>query len=272
MVEFGLTFVFFIFVVLATINMMLVAYNLNLAQRTSWEAARKAGVGATNDEVADVIYREFFSKMFASPFMISKPDWGNNDWILPFNQAERVQGREATVTLRYTIGFSFLAMSNIQATFPVATRLVVIAQNDEDRDGLHDQLSDNFPSDHNNNGTADGGPGHLTADDDGDGIPNYRDRGEIKWNGTAYMMRTMNAAGAWSGWASNARIATGFFAAPQIHTLSDGALFYAPAPLRKQAIPRHRDGTSGEIVIGVDLSYDLNNNGWEDKLEGIYFP
>ena len=266
MVEFGLTFVFFIMVILATINMMLAAYNFNLAQRASWEAARKAALGGTNNEVADIIYNQYVSRMFASPFMISKPEWGENDWIVPFNEAERVQGKTATINLRYTLGFSFLAMDNIQATFPVLTRLVVIARNDHDRDNLHDRLNDPFPDDHNNNGVSDA----TDTDIDGDRIPNHLDRGEIHFNGVSYIMRSMRADGTWTGPATNSRISGGFMAVPRIYVLSDGSLHHGPAPLRKQAIPRIRGGAFSWVVTNIDLSHDANNNGWEDKFEAIY--
>ena len=71
-------------------------------------------------------------------------------------------------------------------------------------------------------------------------------------------------------WVAASRLDGGFFAAPAVHLLSNGTRQYSPAPIRPQQIPRFRDGTGGSIETMVDLSYDSDNDGWEDKMEDLF--
>ncbi len=268
MVEFGLTFVFFVFIVLAVINLMLVAYNFNLGQRASWEACRLAAVGGTNNEIATVVYNQFTSQFFSSPFMVSRIEFDSRTFITPNNMFERVEGRDVEVNMAYRIGFSFMAMSAIQGEFPIHSKLVVIARNDNDRDGYFDTTTvtwagtppnnrvDSRPSNHDADALGDT---MYDNDFDNDGRANFVDTGILLWNGASYTLDT----GAGPRLVTKLTT-TGRFFARVIHVLSNGTYDSGPYPLRSQAIPR-RTGVTNPVML--DLSYDRNNNGWEDKYD-----
>ena len=261
MVEFGLTFIFFIFIILAVINLMLIAYNFNLGQRATWEAARLAAIGASNSNVATVIYDRFASQFFASPFMVSAIDFDTETFITPNNQFERIEGTEIEVNIGYRTGFSFLAMSAIEGTFPIRSRLYVIQRNDNDRDGFYDTVTanakaDSRQSDHDNDAIADS----SDPDWDNDGRTNLTDTGILLYNGAAYTLDTGVGAKVVT------KLSDGKFCARIIHILSDGSYDSGPYPFRPQKIPRTYSGYI-PIPIMVDLSYDKNNNGWEDRYD-----
>lgn len=267
MVEFGMTFVFFIFVILAVINMILLAYNFNLGQRAAWEAARRAAVGGTNSEVAYIVYDQYFTKYFASPFIQSKMEFDSSTFILPNDIKDRVDAEEITLNLSMRVGFSIYE-GHISTTLPLTTKLICIAKNDADRDGLYDLdvSRDANSSDHDNDGTED----EDDLDDDGDARPDTGDYGSIKWNGAAYQLRTYNG-GAWSAWgaSSDARFTAGKFHAPMMYWCSDGSMMAGPAPYRPQQIPRPWPASpySTNVENYIDLTYDADNDGWEDKYD-----
>jgi hypothetical protein len=267
MVEFGMTFIFFIFIVLAVINLMLVAYNFNLGQRAGWEAARLAARGGSNASVADVVYTQFVSQFFASPFLQSAIIFDKNTFITPNNEFDRVQGKEITVFMGYRVGVSFLAMSNFQATFPITTRLIVIQRNDQDRDNLYDTTTVNAKADSLTNNHDNDSYNDITTDtdDDNDGRMDIVDTGIITWNGFAYNLDTG------MGPRLCPILDDGTFHAPVLMTTvtQTGAVRWdtSPIALRPQTIPRSRVGFVPLPSIYVDLSKDRNNNGWEDKYD-----
>jgi hypothetical protein len=266
MVEFGLTFIFFIFIVLAVINLILVAYNFNLGQRAGWEAARLAARGGSNAEVAEVIYDQFVSQFFASPFMQSAIAFDRNTFITPNNEFDRVQGKEITVYMGYRIGISFLAMSNFQATFPITTRLIVIQRNDNDRDRLFDTTTANPRADASLNNHDNDSFNDVTTDtdDDNDGRRDPVDTGIIAWNGFAYTLDTGMGPRLVSSFDDGT-----FYAPVLMRTVTQTGAVRSdttPITLRPIALPRPR-GAFPIPSITVDLSWDRNNNGREDKYD-----
>lgn len=267
MVEFALTFIVFIFVIIGIVNLMLVAYNFNLGQRVAWEAARKASIGASNAELADFIYNQFATKFFATPFLVSAIQFDKNTFIVPNNEFNRV--RDATVTVN--IGFRtrfvmFSEMASVGASFPIQSSIVVIANNDLDRDGRYDTTTingsaDNLTNDHDNDGRNDV---TTDTDDDADGRSDATDTGVVMYqSGVGYVIKTT------AGFATNAKInPSGQFFARVIYTLSDQATRDSgPYPHFPQQIPRDLYATNGttQMTYELDLSQDRNNNGWDDR-------
>jgi len=259
MVEFGLTFVFFIFIVLACVNLMLVAYNFDTAQRTSWEAARRAAVDGTNTEVANVIYDEFVKRFFGSVFLISKIEFSPTTFIQPNSVAARTEGKEVQINLGFRTGLSLGPFGEIYGTMPVSSRLAVIALNDEDRDSVRD-ANEALPGDHDNDGANDA----TDTDDDNDGTPDVSDVGTLTYNTVAYTLD-----GPDSGALAFGALQGGTFAARLIHVDTSGDSAYEPWPQRPRTIPRDRYTVNGydAFTMLVDLSYDKDNDGWEDKFD-----
>ncbi|RMH58502.1 MAG: hypothetical protein D6679_04730 [Candidatus Hydrogenedentota bacterium] len=255
MVEFGLTITVFVFIVLACVNLILIGYNLDTAQRAAWEAARKAAVGASNSQIADVIYDQFATKMFSSFILISKPNFDPTSFVVPNDLLYRVEGFPVQINLGYTTGMSLGPLGNLELTFPVSSKLRVITHNDEDQDGLNDAV-EAFPNDHDNDGIVDS----SDSDVDNDGIIDSLDKGTIRWNGAAYVINTG------SGEVPNPSLANGRFATRILWPLSDGSTFVENWPYLPRAIPRDLSGVENtNLYITVDLSYDADNDGWSDR-------
>lgn len=273
-----MTFIFFIFIILAVTNLIILAYNFNLAQRTAWECARRASIGASNNEIREVIYNQFISKMFTSPFLQTRLTFDSRSFVYPNDQFQRVQSMPITINMGFRAGISFLLGSSVTANFPVTSKLYMIAPNDADRDGLYDtttsgiitqtglnidSVRDTRPyTDHDNDGLDD-----ITADtdDDGDSRADSLDFGTLKYDriSNSYELDTG------SGFKVVPVLANGRFCARPIFILSNGVTETAPLPLFPMAIPRDRYLANGDSAIQtiIDLSYDKNNDGWEDKFD-----
>lgn len=265
MVEFSLTFVIFIFVIIGVINLMLIAYNFNLAQRVAWEAARKASIGASNASIANLIYDQFAQNFFATPFLVSAIQFDRNTFITPNNQFDRVHDTTVTVNVGFRTRFvMFSEMASVGASFPVYSTLTVIANNDLDRDGRFDTTTisaraDNRLFDHDNDNVND-----ITTDtdDDNDGRADAVDTGRLLYVGGIYTLDTG------LGFRAVGKLAGGQFFARVIYPLSDGMSRDSGSyPAFPQQIPRDRYLANGtyHMIVRVDLSQDRNNNGWDDK-------
>jgi len=279
MVEFAMTFIFFIGVTLAVINMILMAYNFNLFQRVSWEVARKASLGAENGILAQIIYDDLITKLFASPFLVSAVEFDRTTFIVPNNLSERTEGTRVDINLAYRSGFAFLQGAGIYARFPVKTSLIVIARNDADRDGFYDTtfagaLNDSRQLDHDNDGLPDATDvnddwrvaGAAAADDGGNFRPDTSDRGFVKYNATTqrYEMDT----GLGFGFATRINRDSGLFFCRVNDFSVFGVSSPGPYPIAPRKVPRNYSDTGANpIITSLDLSYDNNNNGWDDWVE-----
>ena len=292
MVEFGMTFIFFIFIILAVINLILLAYNFNLAQRTAWECARRASVGASNNEIREIIYSQFIEKMFASPFLMTKLTFDSRSFVVPNDQYDRIQSEYVTINMGFRAGFSFLLGSAVTANFPVTSSLYMIAPNDADGDGRYDTRpplpvttqtgraiaelvdtlcrgnfamtdSPDYQADHDNDRIDDV---RSDTDDDNDGIPDAQDFGFVGYDNPSSSY-VIDSAG-YGNWIAKPSVSKGRFAARPIWLLSDFATFDSgPRPIFPMAIPRDRYSTNGTVAIGIriDMSRDTDNDGREDK-------
>lgn len=273
MVEFAMTFIFFIGVTLAVINMILMAYNFNLCQRVIWEVARKASLGADNGALKQMIYDDLITKFFASPFLVSAIEVDRTSFVMPNSLSERVQGAEVTINFAYRSGFAFLEGSGIYARFPVKTSLIVIARNDEDRDGYYDTsvagtLNDSRTYDHDNDSNAD----INDNDDDGDLLLDSVDTGQLRYNSITgnYEISTTGSPAfvAATGTINNTSSPFyGMFFSRVLNMSDKGVAIAGPYPLTPQKIPRNYIAPGVSIITKVDLSWDRNNNGWDDWAE-----
>lgn len=279
MVEFAMTFVFFIFVTIAIINLILLAYNFNLAQRVSWEVARKAALGAPTGTLKEMVYDDLITKFFASPFLVSAMEWDSKTLVSPEDRLARVQGEFVTINFAYRAGFSFLEGGGIYAQFPIQTKLLVLEPNDADRDGFYDTstistLADTRTSNHDAdlyiNDVDD-------PDDDNDDLADGIDYGELMYNSTLSRYEySVPALGIGFTPLPNGRDVTGLYFARVINVyklgdaLPDSTAYRAVVyPARPQVIPRNPDPNPATppIILRVDLSYDVNNDAWEDMAD-----
>lgn len=265
-VEFSLTFIIFIFVIIGMINLMLIAYNFNLAQRVAWEAARKAAVGGSNAEVANLIYDQFALNFFATPFLVSQIQFDSRTFLTPNNHFDRVQDTTVTVNIGFRTRFVMFAEgASVGATFPVYSSITVIQNNDLDFDGRYDTTTinpraDNRPNDHDNDNIND-----ITTDidDDNDLRADRFDSGLIYWNGAQYVLDT-----GLHGPVAVPKLQTGLFYARPMYLLSDQVTWDSgPRPAFPMRIPRDGYTANGtwNIQTRIDMSQDRNNNGWDDK-------
>lgn len=265
MVEFGMTIGIFIFVVMASVNLILAGYNYTTTQRAAWEAARRAATDATNAEIAQIIHDELVSKYYGSMMIMSAVQFDKNTYITPNAIRDRAEGKMISVNLGFKIGLSLGILGSVTANAPISTRLAVIAKNDEDRDGIRD-ADEAFVNqeDHDNDAVKDTGD----TDDDNDGILDVDDTGVIVrqpygWWDWSWLYKSNGSPAQWL------YPFDGKFAARQIHVRSDRTVVYEPWPIFPRAIPRDyypRDARwSIYLPIRIDLSYDADNDAWEDK-------
>ena len=266
MVEFGLTFGFFIFIILAMINLILAGYNYDTVQRATWEATRNAALGGTNADVATIIHDEWVTRSIGTTLMMSDVNFDAAGFITPFNEIDRVEGSPVTVNLDYIVGFSLGIFGEVTMPMKVRSTLFVTAHNDEDRDNFADDwefAGDNrYPDDFDNDGIV-----LDSADDDwdGDGIPNESD-----W---AWILVDNNGAGnvvlerpLGTFLSQPAALQDGYFAARQMYVTDNGDTVYSPYPLRPRRIP-YDPAESDSLPIMIDLSRDADNDGWEFKFD-----
>lgn len=167
MVEFALSLSVFIFFMLLVMDLGLLIYNHNLFYNAVYRGARQASLGATNDEVRNTVTSYIEDSYFPTLTMISHPDGGVQ--IRPDQEIDRVQGTSVRVSMDTTFGISMFAMYPLTISVPIRSEELITIRNDDDRDGLKDQLEAN-PRDHDNDGSDDSyqfdGP-DLDADGDG---------------------------------------------------------------------------------------------------------
>lgn len=217
MVEFGFAFIFVIATLLGALQLILVGYNYNMAERTAWEAARAVSVGRRDAEtqmmpndtgVFGIVQRNFLDKVFTGGFMTVDfaRDFGESPIVSPETEIWRGEGQTVTVDLSYRSGFYIPGLGTIVTiTFPVKAKMPIVAYNDFDRDGCVDSLEGTvnspfvdtgptcrgfthaYRNDHDNDGVedlaiTDGNLFYMTgqADDDADGIANVNDSGVIR--------------------------------------------------------------------------------------------
>lgn len=217
MVEFAFAFIFVIATLFGALQLILIGYNYNIAERTVWEAARAVSVGRRDAEtgmmpndtgVYGIVQRQFLDKVFTGGLMTVdfNRDLNDSPLISPDTEIERGEGQTTIVDLTYKTGFFIPGLGKIiTLTFPVKARIPIVAYNDVDRDGCVDSLegtinvpfvdtgpacrsyAHTYRNDHDNDGVADAsypeGPVFYTtgqADDDGDGISNVNDSGYVR--------------------------------------------------------------------------------------------
>lgn len=189
MVEFALTLLVFIGVLFAALQIMLIGYNYNLAERTVWQAARAASLGYQDRQtctgldpvtyrevnyacgVYDVIDEKFTRRAFTGG--MTQIVLTANPVVTPETPVERAEGRDVTVDLSFRGGFYVPGLGTITTiTFPVKATLPIVANNDLDRDGCVDKFETvtqscrsfnmTYPGNHTNNaatvGSDGGGP------------------------------------------------------------------------------------------------------------------
>ena len=268
MVEFGLTFIIFVFIILGCINLILAGYNYDTAQWACWTAARKAVVGGTNGDVTEIIYNQYVERFFSSPMLISAIEFNQSNFINPIEQINRSEGISVTVQMNYRTGLSLGYFGNIEMPFKVSSTLTVIAENDADRDGYVDSLEDAyipltlFSNDHDNDGVADG----SDSDVDGDGRADEVDTAIISsFGNNVFTLQTFTNGVL----ASTVIMPDDRFAARQIWTLSNADTFAAPWPMVPRAMPADPTGVATIVLRDIDLRYDADNDGWEDKFDAF---
>lgn len=267
MVEFGMTFGIFVFILTAAVNLILVGYNYDTAQRAAWEAARKAVVGGTNGQITEIIYNEFVEKFFSSMLLVSKINFDPTKFIVPNEHIFRVRGKEIEINMDFDFGLSLGFMGDVYSTLPISSRLTVVDKNDEDVDGYVDSLEPTyiglplFANDHRNNGISDS----SDSDIDGDNVPNGVDTGTISCFMPGTVSITMPYHPAY-GLAGARVLSDGQFATRMITNLSSGDTKLEPWPVVARRFPcDYYNGVKKTISFQVDLSYDRDNDGWSDK-------
>ncbi|MFP4686477.1 MAG: TadE/TadG family type IV pilus assembly protein [bacterium] len=287
MVEFALALSVFVFFVFFVIDLGLLIYIHNTFYHGVARGARVAALGGSNDEIQDAVEKEAGSYL-STIFLIARPEQIS---VTPEEEINRVDGTEVLVKMDTTIGISLFGVSQLVVTKPVRSRMVVVQQNDADRDGCKDDLSgagvacdsyDSFPEtfqrDHRNTGSEDAYQfGGEDSDPDGDGIDWADDTVAIAYinNGICsgyYIYRPHNQPGStdcgnidgisgtvWESWFD------GWYHAPEIW--EDGT--EAAPQLFERKLPRwHVDNSSLTYhVITLRTAYDSVNNGWEDKYD-----
>lgn len=258
MVEFALSLIIFVAVTIGVVELMLMGYDFNLAQRASWEAARKTAIGQSNTQINDFVDTMLVQGWISGMALVTHPTFTSTTLVTPNNQMDRVEGKEAQVNFGFTFGLVMPGLSQFTTTIPVRSRLVITAKNDEDRDGIHDAVGDPSPGDHDDDGVTDG----VDTDDDGDGWLDAVDSALITTVGTASTTVTNFGILTFA-------ITDDNFHCPVFYQLSGGRVQREPLALFPRMIPRDRYAANGNatIVTLIDLSFDEDNDRYEDKFD-----
>lgn len=292
MVEFSLSFVIFIIFVIFVFDLGLLIYNHNLFYHGVARGARVAGLGGSNEEIRQEISDEVAGRYFPTIFL--KAEIKSVD-IIPTEEILRVDGREVEVRMNSVFGLGLPFLGAIAVEKPVSSRMIIVQQNDEDRDGCKDNLagtecnsyrnfSNTFAGDHSNNGVVDGyrfnGP---DTDPDGDGIHWRADTVAIAYiNNTScsgyYIYRPHNAGDrvspedcgtvegisgtVWEAWFD------GWYHTPEVW---DDGSEAPPRIFERKLARRHVDNTAIEShVVILRTVYDADNDGWEDRFDEAF--
>lgn len=278
MVEFALTFTVFMFFIFVVIDMGLMIYNHNLFYNAVYRGAREAALGGDNAEIRNAVEEIAAENYFPSLLMIARPEEGVQ--IQPPSEIDRVQGETVRVSMRTTFGLNLLGVVPMTMTFPISSEELVHVHNDNDRDGLKDEL-EAHPRDHDNDGTEDQylfGGNDGDADDDGasagsdtvaiayitndanctDGFWIYRPNNPA--NGPTCNPTWWNA-GDWEGWFD------GDYHAPEVW---DNGRDAPPKLFPRQLPTWHVDEsnlTPDTHVRILRTEHDSDNDGWIDKYD-----
>ncbi|MGM0380495.1 MAG: TadE/TadG family type IV pilus assembly protein [bacterium] len=291
MVEFALSFSIFIIFVIFVIDLGLLIYNHNLFYHGVARGAREAGLGGTNEEIRQAVRDEIVGSYFPTIFL--KAEVESID-ITPSEEILRVDGREVEVGMDPLFGIGLPFLGAIAVEKPISSRMVIIQQNDSDRDGCKDDFSGsttpcnsyrNFSStsagDHNNNGIIDGYRFNGSdTDPDGDGNHWRGDTVAIAYFNNAscagyYIYRPHNdgerigpvdcgtvegiSGTVWEDWFD------GWYHAPEVW--DDGT--ESPLQLFERKLPRRAvDNSSLQSFVRIlRTAYDSDNDGWEDRFD-----
>lgn len=290
MVEFALSFVVFIFFVFFVLDIGALIYNHNLYHHALVKAARTGALGGSNDEILDEINQSLEGSYLPSIFFESR----TGDVVIdPFDEIQRVDGREISLELEVTYGLGFLWFHQLTFELPVSTTALIIQHNDVDRDGCKDSLagtgtecesyqnfSNTYEGDHRNNGVQDeyifkG----ADRDADGDGerwasdtlAVGYSDGSSGSCGAGYYLYRPNNSPlggtcqfGGVSGWDQG--LATdGRYHAPEIW--DDGT--EATPRLFERRVPAWGVNNSDKsyVIFTLRADHDRDNDGWIDKFD-----
>lgn len=292
MVEFALSFVIFALFVLFVIDLGLLIYNHNLFYHGMANAAREASIGASNQEIRRAADDFIVDDYFPTALMIAQPDTGFV--IEPSREIHRVFGREVTVRMPTTFGFSLLGFSSVTISVPLQSTELITARNDADRDGCKDRLEGagvscegfmNFanttPSDHRNTGPVDqiyfDGPDN---DADGDGADLLEDRVRIAYfenaptiGGSTYAINRPNNTPLSPGGAPtfdwNGRTwETWFDGRYHAPVIWDNGTESVPQAFPRTLPRAHVDNSSDTVTVRtLQAEYDRDNDAWEDKYD-----
>lgn len=282
LVEFGLSFVVFVIFVFFVIDMGLMIYNHNVFFHGVYVGAREASLGASNNEIRSTVADEVVPSYFPTLFMRAHPDTGVA--IRPKDEIERVEGTTVSVEMDSTFGLSLLGLYTMTLEVPISSQALIIASNDEDRDGCKDSLEapsrdctgyeyfpNTYPQDHDNDGTMDqyifNGP-DQDADDDGRTIQQETIQVAYFQNPPdtpGYYISRPGADNFTLGGRSWDEAFNGTYHAP---VLWDNGTQSTPQSFARK-LPRWNVNNSSDTTFQRTLfsAYDRDNDGWEDKYD-----
>lgn len=262
MIEFGLSFVIFIALTLGVVDLMIMGYDFNLAQRVAWEAARRAAIGQTNRQILDYYVDTALVGGWIQPLLlVAKPETSAAGMLTPNDIAQRVRGRRVETNLGFRFGVSFFLLGEMTYGIPVKSRLVVVVDNDRDRDGQHDAYEngagENRAGDHDNDGDTD----EVDFDDDNDGVADATD----------LITLNVDAAGAMQivrpGGLPTLSPGSRLFHAPVRWTTSSGVFHWEPEfPVFPREAP---SGAAYAVPLSIVIGsyYDSDNDAVEDAYD-----
>ncbi|MFB6346787.1 MAG: TadE/TadG family type IV pilus assembly protein [bacterium] len=137
MVEFGLTFAFFIFFVIQVFDISILIYNHHLLYHGASQAARESALGASNNKIKDTVVTSAVDNFLPS---IMGRAHINKITISPKEEINRVRGTETSVTLDAELGFMVLGVYPLTLEIPISSHSFVTQKNDRDRDGCKDSM------------------------------------------------------------------------------------------------------------------------------------
>jgi len=283
MVEMGLTLGYYVFVFIGVISVILAGYNFNSIQRGAWEAARGCAIGGTDKEVRRILANQVAGHYFNTAVLFVNMDSVS---VYP-HEDSRVDGVLCTVKMVYKVGINAGIFGNVVGQYTLTSTLPVNTDNDDDRDGLNDKNGgDLFIDDHDNDMV----PDTAGTDADGDGIPDDDDSGWIRRSSAGVFIYSAQAGLGSDAYHNLPEPVDGSsgdseqrFLVPLIYQreVQDISLFPMMTPARVSSDPGIPPGktvgewdvppapahVAGDFMVQVDLKYDRDNDGWEDRVD-----